>query len=140
MRVTRPGVEDNPRGHVRAQVPSGGMMGHVGRHERIRAGWDAEVVIIPYVEAQLPVMDEDEFDEYLQRYRTMLDLERQVRWAQLQGREQTDEATAAAEQARSLRQLVGQVQQDTLRFITETWAELNAEPNPNAPETSSRRP
>ncbi|UCD28092.1 MAG: CHASE2 domain-containing protein [Planctomycetota bacterium] len=80
------------------------------------------------------VKEEQGFKLYRDSVNEMLKKERQVRWAKLQSRAETEKIRQIQARAKQLRQLIEQDQADTIEFIIEQWTELKAETNPNDPE------
>jgi adenylate cyclase len=86
------------------------------------------------VDAFRQVMDEAAYRAYLERYRRMLQAERQWRDA-LRGEDRMASGTQPAGQdARLLRERVERDQQEALELIRQGWAELRQEPDPQAPD------
>lgn len=74
--------------------------------------------------------DEAGFDVYRDQFDQLLELERRVRWARLQGRGESRDTKEATTEALRLRRMSQRDQDDAVAMVREEWATLEKEPAP----------
>lgn len=74
--------------------------------------------------------DDAGFDLYRRQVERMAELDRKVRWARLQGRGDSAEIAAAADEARRLRLAIQRDQDDAVTMVREEWSELQKQSRP----------
>ncbi|HOW73937.1 MAG TPA: CHASE2 domain-containing protein [Phycisphaerae bacterium] len=83
------------------------------------------------------IKDDAGFSLYRAQVNRMLELERSVGRARLLGQDDSDASRKDAAEARQLRSMVEQDQNDTLTLIREEWSRLQAESDPDKPDIAA---
>jgi class 3 adenylate cyclase/CHASE2 domain-containing sensor protein len=78
--------------------------------------------------------DDAGYEAYRQQVNALLEKERQVRWARLQGRGETAEAKSMQADAAGLRKRIEADEKSTIEFVREQWTALQGEANPKDPQ------